>query len=178
MRVRIVSFGTNWWSPHPRDLSDPYCFRRRAVWFNSAGLKYGRRLYLCWIWPGHVRFNQRSGFHPEFRQRSVGKVFLSPGPANIQGRSHLLFSCLLKDARPDYYLVTVNATVHGPISFASRSWKSSGVLPVSISLRKDRYEAMVLMAAEDWIQSDLGFWMVSADGSNVRLASPGRGETV
>ena len=36
MRVRLISFGTNWWAMHSHDTSDPYCFRRRAAWFNAA----------------------------------------------------------------------------------------------------------------------------------------------
>ncbi len=47
MLVRIISFGTNWWAAHSSDLNDSMCFRRNAAWFNSAGLKYGRRLRLC-----------------------------------------------------------------------------------------------------------------------------------
>jgi hypothetical protein len=56
MRIRVIGFGTNWWSVHSRDLEDSFCFRRRAAWFNSAGLRSGRRLRLCWVYPGQVRF--------------------------------------------------------------------------------------------------------------------------
>ena len=42
---------------HSRDLNDPFCFRRKAAWFNSAGLMCGRRLRMCWAFPGQIRFN-------------------------------------------------------------------------------------------------------------------------
>jgi len=64
MRIRVIGFGTNWWSVHSGDLEDSFCFRRRAAWFNSAGLRSGRRLRLCWVYPGQVRFNQNSGLDP------------------------------------------------------------------------------------------------------------------
>jgi hypothetical protein len=79
MRVRVINFGTNWWAACSHDLSDPMCFRRRAAWFNSAGLKQGRRLRFCWVFPGQIRFNRTSGFNPEFPLRSVGKSFIAPG---------------------------------------------------------------------------------------------------
>jgi len=54
MRVRVISFGTNWWVACSHDLSDPICFRRRAAWFNSAGLKQGRVYVSAGCFP--VRF--------------------------------------------------------------------------------------------------------------------------
>jgi hypothetical protein len=108
MRVRIISFGTNWWAMHSRDLDDPFCFRRSAAWFNSAGLKYGRRLRLCWVYPGQIRFNLNSGFQPEHPLRSIGRTFLCSGPNHLGGRTHLLFVRLSSESAPDRYLVTMN----------------------------------------------------------------------
>ena len=85
MRVRIISFGTNWWGMHGRDLDDPHCFHHHAAWFNSAALKCGHRIRLCWAYPGHIRFNQNSGFQPEFPFRSIGKTFLCVGPNRLNG---------------------------------------------------------------------------------------------
>jgi hypothetical protein len=57
------------------------CFRRRAAWFNSAGLKQGRRLRFCWVFPGQIRFNLTSGFNPEFPLRftAPGRTFCTDG---------------------------------------------------------------------------------------------------
>jgi hypothetical protein len=81
----------------------------------------------------------------------------------MQGRTHLLFYAPAKDAAPDCFLVTINERMHGPISFASRAWISDGVRPISVSLRGQRYEAMVLMTSKDWIDTGLGRWIVGED---------------
>jgi hypothetical protein len=139
------------------------CFRRRAAWFNSAGLKQGRRLRFCWVFPGQIRFNRTIGFNPEFPLRSVGKSFHCSEPNVLRGRTHLLFYAPAKDALPDWFLVTINERMHGPISFVSRAWISDGVQPISVSLRGQRYEAMVLMTSKDWIDTGLGRWIVGED---------------
>ncbi len=173
MRVRVVGFGTNWWSVHSMDLEDSLCFRRRAAWFNSAGLKSGRRLRLCWVYPGQVRFNQNSGFDPEYPMRSVGRTFLSKGPTTMQGRTHLVLSHVAhNDVNPDRYLVTVRARDHGQISFASRHWMSEEAQPISVSLRGSCFEAMLLLGEEDWIRTDLGTWGISQDGQRLALLAP------
>jgi len=163
MRVRVISFGTNWWAACSHDLSDPMCFRRRAAWFNSAGLKQGRRLRFCLVFPGQIRFNRTSGFNPEFPLRSVGKAFHCSGPNVLHGRRIFVLCCGWR-CRSDCFLVTINERMHGPISFASRAWISDGVQPISVSLRGRRYEAMVLMTSKDWIDTGLG------DGLSEKIA--------
>jgi hypothetical protein len=178
MWIRVINFGTNWWSPHSRDLSDPFCFRKDAAWFNSAGLMSGRRLRLCWVYPGHIRFNKNSGFHPEFPQRALGKTFQSDGPKRIGGRLHLLLSHAREQVtEPNRYLVTMSPELHGQITFTSRTWKSTDAQPISISLHGSRYEAMLLLGAEDWIKTDLGLWSISDDGRRLQL-SVVRGEVI
>jgi hypothetical protein len=170
MWIRVIAFGTNWWSPHSRDLNDPLCFRKNAVWFNSAGLKSGRRLRLCWVYPGHIRFNRNSGFHPEFPRRALDKIFFSDGPKRIDGRLHLLLS-RAGDGKnePSRFIVTMTSELHGQIVFTSRSWKSAEAQPISISLSHSRYEAMLLIGSGDWIKTNLGYWSISNDGRRVEL---------
>ena len=169
MYVRVISLGSNWWASHSAKRSDPYCFRRNAAWFNSAGLKSGRRVRFCWIHPGQIRFNQRSGFHPEFPGRAVGRTFLSNGPQTFGGRTHLLFSNPADDRTPDAYVVTVNDTFQGGIDLRLPTWKSDGVRPISISSRGQRYEAILLMGCGSWIESDLGRWGIGEDGRRLVL---------
>ncbi len=181
MRVRILSFGTNWWETHSKDLQDPFCFRRCTAWFNSAGLRYGRRLRLCWIYPGQIRFNQRCGFDPEHRLRFVGRTFVCKGPNYLQGRTHLLFSELLDESDKsvsDHYLVTINEAANGGITFSSREWSSAGVQPISVSFHGFRYEAMLLMGREDWIETALGKWRLSDNGRRLVLDTGRRGDAV
>jgi hypothetical protein len=143
-----------------RNTSDPFCFRRRAAWFNAAALMSGRRLHHSAIFPGQVRFNSRSGFDPEFPLRAVGKTFLCSGPRQFAGKMHLLFERRAAGTVPDAYMVTLKSAEHGAIQFANPGWKSAGVQPISISLRGEKYEAMLLFGSGDWVESDLGRWRV------------------
>jgi len=151
------------------NTSDPYCFRRSAAWFNAAALMSGKRLHHSAIFPGHVRFNSKSGFDPEFQLRAIGKTFLCSEPRQFAGKMHLLFERRAAETVPDAYLVTLKSTEHGAIHFAKPGWKSAGVRPISISLRGERYEAMLLFGSEDWVESDLGRWLVDQSGCRIRL---------
>jgi hypothetical protein len=115
--------------------------------------------------------------HPEYPLRSAGKTFQCTGPNYLHGRAHLLFSTPANASAPDCFLVTVNERMHGQISFASRAWRSDGTQPISVSLRGQRYEAMVIMSATDWIETNLGRWAVSADGKRLELDSRPSGGT-
>lgn len=171
MRVRIVSLGSNWWSAHPWDAADPYCFRRNTTWFNSAGLKYGNRLRLCWVYPGQIRFNQSSGFNPEFPNRVLGNSFECCGPNRMHGRMHLLVTRGLNRAEEvDRYLVGFTEHTCGPIRFQKPHWKSDGMQLISVSVRRDRYEVVALISARDWIKTSFGAWMLSRDCSRLVLA--------
>ena len=175
MYVRVVSFGTNWWVMHSRDTSDPFCFRRRAAWFNASALKSGRRLHHSAIFPGRIRFNSKSGFEPEFPMRAIGKTFLCSEPRQFAGKMHLLFERRTAEMTPDAYLVTLKSGEHGAIHFAKSGWKSAGVRPISISLRGERYEAMLLFGDRDWVESDLGRWQIDQILCCVRLGDASEG---
>ena len=169
MYVRVVSFGTNWWAMNSRDTNDPFCFRRRAAWFNAAALMSGRRLHHCAIFPGQVRFNSKSGFDPEFPLRAVGRTFQCSGPHQFAGKMHLLFERRTREMAPDAFLVTLKSAEHGAIQFTKPGWKSAGVRPISISLCGDKYEAMLLFGSGDWVESDLGRWLVDQSRCRIRL---------
>jgi hypothetical protein len=176
MYVRVISFGTNWWMMHPSNTDDPYCFRRRVAYFNAAALKSGRRLHHSAIYPGQIRFNTQSGFDPEFPSRAIGKTFLCSGPNQFAGKVHVLFQRLVTDASPERYLVALNSIEHGTIRFRQPGWMSSGVTPISISMRGPRFEAMLLLRTNDWIESDLGRWYVNTNGSGLSLSCSRDGE--
>ncbi len=176
MRIRIVSLGSNWWSARPSDVTGPFCFRRNIAWFNSAGLKYGNRLRLCWVYPGQVRFNQSSGFNPAFPNRILGRCFECGNPSRMYGRVHLLVTrSLTEEDTPDRYLVTFTERTCGPIGFHKPHWKSDGVQLISVSVRRDRYEVIALLNAADWIESSIGPWTLSQDCSRLVLADSNSG---
>jgi hypothetical protein len=86
MHIRVISFGTNWWAMRSNDVNDPFCFRRKAAYFNAAGLMSGRRLHHSAIFPGQIRFNAKSGFDPEFPLRALARHFLALPHANSPGK--------------------------------------------------------------------------------------------
>jgi hypothetical protein len=171
MYVCVISFGTNWWALHSRDMADPFCFRRRAAYFNSAALLSGRRVRHCSVFPGQIRFNSQSSFDPEHPLRTAGKTFLCSEPRQFANRTHLLFQRCAPGMSPDAYLVTLKAAEHGAIQFTKPGWKSAGVRPISISLRGQRYEAMLLFGVQDWVESDLGRWRVDQVRRRIFLGS-------
>ena len=178
MYVRIISFGTNWWTMHARDKNDPFCFRREAASFNAAAILCGRRLHHSAIFPGQIRFNAKSGFTPEFTARAIGKTYLCTGPTQVAGRCHLLFVRSAKGMPPDTSLITLNSSDHGAVAFDQAGWKSANVQPISVSRRASRYEAMLLMGEGDWVQSDLGRWRVDPSGNRLVLAESNEGASL
>ncbi len=175
MYVRIINFGTNWWAMRSSDTNEPLCFKRGAAYFNAAALMSGRRLRHSAIYSGQIRFNANSGFDPEFPNRAVGKTFLCSALRRIEGRSHLLFSRPALAATPEAYLATFNFLDHGLIQFDQPDWRSAGVRPISVSMRVPRYEAMLLMGQEDWVQSELGRWQIDPRGCRLLLAHAASG---
>ena len=175
--VSVISFGTNWWAMHSRDLNDPLCFERRAAYFNAAALKSGRRLHHSAIFPGQIRFNAKSGFDPEFPMRAVGRTFLCSEPRQYAGKMHLLFERRAAKVTPDAYLVTLRFAEQGTIEFARPGWKSAGVRPISISLRAPKYEAMLLFGTEDWVESELGRWQIDQNRDRISLIEARGGST-
>jgi hypothetical protein len=171
MYVRLISLGTNWWVPRSSGEVTPTRRGRDLVWFNSAGLRSGRRLELCWILPGKVRFNRTTRCHPEFATRAIGRTFECDGPHLHEGFLHLLVKTPAPKCQPEAYLVTVADGTHGQIRFDLPNWRSSGVRPVSVSRRNHRFEAILLMGPDDWIRSDIGQWEVEEKGGRLVLAT-------
>ncbi len=162
MIVCILSCGTHWWGMRSKNLEDPFCFRRKAAYFNSTTLMYGRRKRDCHIYPGQLRFNRTSGFDPEFVERIAGRTFRTSGPQLYGGKIHLLFELPATGQTPESYLVTLHPENHGTIEFRDRSWRSPGVQPIAVSKQRERYEAMVLIQPGQWIVTSTGRWCVEA----------------
>jgi hypothetical protein len=124
---------------------------------------------MCWAFPGQIRFNLTSNIDPDRPLRSIGRTFECSEPNFFDGRMHLLIRFSARCDAPDRFLVTLNESVHGRISFATSAWRSAGVQPISVSVRGARYEAMVLIGAADWVKTELGRWILSSDGKRIEL---------
>jgi hypothetical protein len=97
------------------------------------------------------------------------------GPCQFGGKTQLLFERRAAVATPDAYLVTLKSAENGAIEFAKPGWKSDGVRPISISLRGQRYEAMLPFGGGDWIESELGRWHVDEADCRIFLNYVGEG---
>ena len=126
---------------------------------------------MCWAFPGQIRFNLTSNFDPDRPLRSIGRTFECSGPNFFGGRMNLLIRLPAIGDAPDRFLVTLNERTHGRISFATSAWRSRGVQPISVSVRGARYEAMVLIGAMDWVETEIGRWILSADGRRIELVT-------
>jgi hypothetical protein len=160
MRIRVLSFGSNWWGHFGRDPSDPYRFTRHAAYYNSTGVRCGARVRRHWIVPGLVRFNGTGDFNPHHPQSAIGKTFFASELEFAFGGNRLLLGKIApRRADPDCYLVVVTAALHGHIDISSSGKPSSGSVIAASRLREIE-ETMLLMRAGDWVQTSCGFWQL------------------
>jgi hypothetical protein len=162
MRVKVLRFGSNWWSRFGRNPDDPFRFSRRAAYYNSTGLRCGSKMRRHWAIPGLIRFNGVGDFNPNFPSRSVGQTFLCTELTFAFGGNRVLFNRRIESpAAPDWHLVVVSSLRFGLFDFQSAAWKSDAVQPIAVSALRQTQEAMLLMRPGDWIFSNLGFWRLT-----------------
>jgi hypothetical protein len=160
--VKMLNFGTNWWTRVGRDSEDPDRSTRDAAHYNSTGVRCGRKIRRHWVTPGLLRFNGVVDFDPRLPERAIGQTFVCSDLTQARGGNRLLVrSKAAQSSIPDCYLVTISGEVQGSIDFASRVWKSVFSRVVAASQLRDMQEAMLLMKPGDWIQSSSGFWQLS-----------------
>jgi hypothetical protein len=159
MSVKILGFGSNWWGRFGRDPNDPCRYTRYAAYYNSAGVRCGRKIKRHWIVPGLVRFNGIGDFDPHFPSRAIGQTFWCSDLAFGCGGNRILFvRRTLKSTIPDHYLVVVSSGRFGVFDFDDPSWKSEITQPISVSQLRQRQEAILLMKEGECVRSRLGTW--------------------
>jgi hypothetical protein len=161
MLVKVLNFGSNWWSRFGRDPHDGLRFTRHAAYFNSTGVRCGRKIRRHWIVPGLVRFNGVGDFSPHFPDRCLGRTFDCPEPAFMFGGNRLL---LARRARgtvvPDSYLVVISGERYGECDFTAGCWHSPLARVIAASQLRNMQEAMLLMKPGDWVKTICGFWQL------------------
>jgi hypothetical protein len=161
MQIKVLKFGSNWWSRFGRNQADPRRFSNRAAYYNSTGVLCGRKMRRHWAIPGLIRFNGVGDFNPNFPSRSVGHTFLCAEPTFAFGGNRVLFTRRVdKSTAPDWYLVVVSSLRFGLFDFQCPAWKSASVQPIAVSALREKQEAMLLMRPGGWIFSNLGFWQL------------------
>ena len=173
MLVKILDFGSNWWSRFGRNPADPLRFTRHAAYFNSTGLRCGRKVRRYWIIPGLLRFNGALNLLVYSPARYIGATFECANLSVAFGGNRLFFvRQVSRSDAPDYHLLLMRTEQHGAIDFGEGEWKSAAAIPLAISQFKARAEALFLMQTGDWVRTALGTWQLvpAEDGNGVLLS--------
>jgi hypothetical protein len=159
MSVKILGFGSNWWTRFGRDPSDPCRYTRRTAYFNSAGVPCGGKINRHWIVPGLIRFNGVGDFDPHFPSRAIGETFWCSDLAFACGGNRILFVRRTpKPSIPDWHLVVLSSERFGIFDFDDPCWRSESTQPISVSQLRGQQEAMLLMKEGEWVRNSLGTW--------------------
>jgi hypothetical protein len=160
MLVKILGFGSNWWARFGRDPQDRYRYTRHAAYFNSTGVRCGKKMRRHWMIPGLIRFNGVGDFNPQFPNRAVGKTFECADLIFALGGNRVLFKRKVTQSDPDCFLLAVSSDRFGGFDFDDLAWRSQSVTPIAVSHLRDKQEAMLLMRAGDWVRTAVGFWQL------------------
>ncbi len=168
MLVKILQFGSSWWSKAGDDPEDPYRYTRHAAYYNATGVhcgSCGQKVRHHWIVPGLVRFNGVGRFNPNFPNRAIGGIFSCDAMTSTLGGNRLLLKESARASRtPDYYMVTVSSDRFGSIELRAGQWKSRGTRMVALSELRDQQEAMLLMRVGNWVRTSVGIWRLQLSG--------------
>jgi hypothetical protein len=156
MLVAVNGFGSVWRWRFGKDQFDPDRFGRVA-YFNTTGVQVGNEIRQRPKVTGYARFNGRGGFDPNRLSRMIDLVFECAEPCVWQGANKLLFMRTLSAPhKPDRFLVVLRNATHGTLKVGSQNWRSADIWLISFSECRDHQEAMLLMPAESWIETELG----------------------
>ena len=94
----------------------------------------------------------------------IGRVFECAEPCVWQEQNKLLFKRLLNTAeKPDGFLVIVRSQLVGKLTIGGTDWRSPGTWLISFSESHDQQEAMLLMPAQAWMQTELGRFVLEPE---------------
>jgi hypothetical protein len=170
VRVKLLDFGTNWWARFGSDPADPDRYTRHAAYYNSTGIRCGRKVRRHWIVPGLIRFNGVGDFNPRRPHHSLGRTFLTSNLDFLFGGNRLLVKKRVDDrSTADFYLLVISQDLHGRIDFSFPGWKSSTARIIAASQLRHIQEVMLMMKPGDWIITSSGTWTLTES----HYANPG-----
>ena len=156
MLVAVTGFGSVWRHRTAKQVGDGDRLAQ-PVYFNTTGVvvkgSVRQRPQIC----GYARFDAIGGFNPRCPGRMIDRVFECAEPSVWMGCNKLLFRRLLgAGVHPDRVLVVATSDHMGHMRVGTEGWKSPDTWLLSFSECAGNQEVMLLMGAHDWIQSDLG----------------------
>ena len=156
MLVAVTGFGSVWRWRFGKNQDDPRRFGR-AAFFNTTGVQVGTEIRQRPKITGYARLNSRGGFDPNRLSRMMDLVFECAEPCVWQGANKLLFMRSLNAPyKPDRFLVVLRNATHGELKIGSQNWRSVDSWLIALSECRDQQEAMLLMPAHSWIETELG----------------------
>jgi hypothetical protein len=171
MLVTVLQFGCNWWARFGSDPADPYRYTRHAAYYNSTGIRTGRKVRRHWVVPGLVRLNGVGSFNPHYPSRSIGQTFVAAEVDHLFGGNRLLLKHqVLCPPQPDWYLAVFSQELHGRFDFGSGRWKSPRARVIAASQLRQVQEVLLLMRPGDWVRTNLGFWQLAVSDSALSSA--------
>jgi hypothetical protein len=94
----------------------------------------------------------------------IGRVFECAEPCVWLGQNKLLFKRLLNAAaKPDGFLVVARSQLVGKLTIGRTDWRSDSTWLISFSECGDQQEAMLLMRAHSWLQTELGRFVLEPE---------------
>ena len=160
--MAVTGFGSVWRHRSAKEVLDGDCLAQ-PVYYNTTGVvvkgSVRQRPQIC----GYARFDAIGGFNPNCPGRMIDRVFECAEPSVWMGCNKLLFRRLLgTGARPDCFLVVAKSELTGQVTVGTEGWRSPDAWLLSFSECTGNQEIMLLMGVHDWIQSDLGRFVLEA----------------
>jgi len=127
------------------------------VYYNTTGIivngNVRQRPKIC----GYLRFDTIGGFDPHHPFRMIHRVFECADPSIWNGCNKLLFKRIVGDnQRLERYLVVVRSDLNGHLRVGEEHWRSPESWLIAFSECARQQEALMLLASNDWIKTDVG----------------------
>ena len=163
MLVAVTDFGSVWRRRFGKNPDDARRFAR-GVYYNTTGIDIGGTIRQRPQIVGYARFNGCGGFNPNRPLKMIDRVFECAEPCVWRGLNKLLFKRLLNaPEKPDSFLVVVRGQLVGKLTIGRTDWRSAGTWLISFSECGNQQEAMLLMAAHSWMQTELGRFVLEPE---------------
>jgi hypothetical protein len=163
IRVALTGLGSIWRHRVAKDETRGRLFAH-SVYYNTTGVLVNGHLRTRPRIVGHLRFNGVSGLDPNYPSRAVHRTFDCAEPCIWKGQNKLLFERVIEPrTSPDLYLVVARSGNIGMLDVGSAAWRSSNSWVISFSEDGEQQEVMLLMAADSWIRTQLGMFVVEPE---------------
>lgn len=156
MLVTVTGFGSVWrW--RLQKVPNLQQHRSEIAYYNTTGVVVSGKTRQRPQILGYARFNARGGFDPNHPSRMINRIFECADPCVWMGQNKLLFRRMLAaPEKPDRFLVVVRPELTGFLKVGSSNWRSPDSWLIAFSECREQQEAMLLVPAYGWIQTELG----------------------